>query len=223
VSLSRYPAFINLNGKKCVVVGGGSVAERKVLALKDSGADITVVSPKLTRVLSMLKNKGAFFHFQRPYRKSDLQGAFLVVCATSDKKVNERVSVDASCLVNVVDQPELSNFASAAELKKGLLTITVSTSGACPSLAAAIRDDLSGLYGDSIKEFLKFMQGFRKRVFGTVKDPEARSEILTSAGAAAILELLKKDAVDEAISMVQNMYTQLAGDKKISVRRRKGA
>ncbi len=206
MSLPYYPAFINLNGKKCVVVGGGRVAERKIFLLIESGADITVVSPTLTRTLSNLRDKGAFFYLERTYRKSDVANAFLVIAATSDSKVNKRVSCDAPYLVNIIDAPELSNFNSAAYINKGLMTISVSTSGSCPPLASAIRDDLKDNYGKSVADFLAFMKDFRRKIIEDVKDSNVRHDLLSAAGSSDILNLLKTSGAEEAMKVVIGMY-----------------
>ena len=100
-----YPAFLDLRGKKCVVVGGGSIAERKVTALVASGADVHVISPQLVAALNSLRAKGAIRHIARAYRTGDLRDAFLVIAATSDEDINRTVSRDAPFLVNVVDAP----------------------------------------------------------------------------------------------------------------------
>lgn len=219
MSLPYFPVFINLNGKKCVVVGGGKVAERKILLLITSGADITVVSPDLTRPLANLRESGAFFYLERKYRKNDVTNAFLVIAATSDKGVNRRVSCDAPYLVNVVDAPELSNFNAAAALNKGLLTISVSTSGACPPLASAIRDDLKDNYGKSVADYLAFMKDFRRKVIEDIKDSKVRHDLLSTAGSSDILNLLKTSGAEEAMKVVIGMYESVT---KKTVTRVKG-
>ncbi|MCE5312829.1 MAG: bifunctional precorrin-2 dehydrogenase/sirohydrochlorin ferrochelatase [Nitrospiraceae bacterium] len=221
MSLSYFPAFINLNGKKCVVVGGGRVAERKISLLKSSGADITVVSPKLTPGLTTMKRNGAFYHLERTYRKSDVAGAFLVIAATSDNKVNKRVSDDAPYLVNVVDAPWLSNFNVAAAVNKGHLTISVSTSGACPALAASIRDELKDSYNKSVADFLAFMSEFRLKVIDSVKDSKLRHKLLSSAGSVDMLSLLKNKGAEEAINAVLSMYEAAVKESKKKTSRSK--
>ncbi|MBI3592988.1 MAG: NAD(P)-dependent oxidoreductase, partial [Nitrospirae bacterium] len=92
VNFLYYPAFIDLRGKQCVVVGGGKVAERKALALLRSGALVRVISPVITGVLEKHKKKGRIEHIERTYKKGDLKGTFLVIAATSDDRINAEIS-----------------------------------------------------------------------------------------------------------------------------------
>ncbi len=122
-----YPAFLNLEDKKTVVVGGGKVAERKILGLLNAQAEVTVVSPVITKRLEQEEQKGRIRHICRKYRKGDLKNAFLVIAATDSEDINEKVSRDAPCLVNVVDTPKFCNFIVPSILQRGPLTIAIST------------------------------------------------------------------------------------------------
>ena len=142
-----YPVFLNLKGKRTVVIGGGKVAERKILTLLKADADITVVSPEITKKIEGEKLKGGIKHVCRQYRKSDLKNAFLVIAATDSQIMNEQVSKDAPCLLNVVDTPHLCNFIVPSVMKRGPLTIAISTSGISPALLKLIRKELEKMYG----------------------------------------------------------------------------
>ena len=103
-----FPVFLDLQGKTCVVVGGGRVGERKVRGLLKAGARVKVISPELTAPLLLLRDKGKIAHVSRTYRRGDLQAAFLAVAATGDRITNEEVFREAlgeRVLVNVVDDP----------------------------------------------------------------------------------------------------------------------
>ncbi len=132
-------------GKKVVVVGGGRVAERKVLSLLPSGAKVTVISPKLTECLERLAGKAEIEHLKRPFSQGDLKGAWLVIAATDDSKVQEQVFSEAErrgCFCNVVDRPERCSFIVPSVVKRGALTIAISTGGQSPGLARALRIEL---------------------------------------------------------------------------------
>lgn len=202
-----YPAFINLCGKQCVVVGGGKVAERKVLTLLDSGAAVKVISPALTDVLEKQKDKGRIRHIRRNYRSGDLKGAFLVIAATSDERINRKVSDDAPCLVNVVDKPEMANFIVPSVVNRGPMTIAVSTSGASPAMAKAVRKELELLYNKDFGQFLDFLKKLRKRAIKEITDKKARERFLKDVASKEVLSILRgkgfKEAKEKVINKIQ--------------------
>ncbi len=202
-----YPAFINLCGKQCVVVGGGKVAERKVLTLLDSGAAVKVISPALTDVLEKQKDKGRIRHIRRNYRSGDLKGAFLVIAATSDERINRKVSDDAPCLVNVVDKPEMANFIVPSVVNRGPMTIAVSTSGASPAIARAVRKELELLYNKDFGQFLDFLKKLRKRAIKEITDKKARERFLKGVASKEVLSILRgkgfKEAKEKVINKIQ--------------------
>jgi len=208
-----YPAFLDLRGKKCVVVGGGRVAERKVKALVASGADIRVISPQLVAALERLRAKGAIRHIARAYRKGDLRDAFLVFAATSDEDINRTVSRDAPFLVNVADAPELANFIVPAVVKSGPLKIAVSTGGASPALAASVRRELEVLYGKDVGRYLLLIGKLRKEVMETVVDSKAREVFFRMAGSAEILGIIRNEGFMKAKAKIMERLSQLRGAK----------
>lgn len=160
-----YPINLDVENKKCVIVGGGLVAERKVKTLLKYGARITVVSPKLTKGLGTLKKKRKITHISKKYSPSCLSGAFLAIGATDDAALNSALGILAqkkNLLVNVVDKPKYGNFIAPAVVKRGLLNIAISTSGASPALAKKIRIDLEKRYG---KEYKKIVNNLAKERF----------------------------------------------------------
>ncbi|MCX6358008.1 MAG: bifunctional precorrin-2 dehydrogenase/sirohydrochlorin ferrochelatase [Candidatus Aureabacteria bacterium] len=145
-----YPIFLNLNGRDCLVVGGGSVAERKVLGLLASGARVSVIAPEACPRLKRLGRARRIRLVRRRYAVSDLRGQGLVIAATDDPATNARVTRDARAkgiLVNVADAPALCDFYLPATLRRGDLQIAVSTKGRSPALAKRIRMELEGRYG----------------------------------------------------------------------------
>jgi precorrin-2 dehydrogenase/sirohydrochlorin ferrochelatase len=191
-----YPAFIDLEGRPCVVVGGGRVAERKVSALLEAGARVTVVSPALTRGLSGKGSAGEIRHRARRFRPSDLGGVFLVIAATDSEEENTRISQAASeagvPLVNVVDMPEHCGFIVPATVKRGPLTIAVSTSGASPAMARAIREELEGRYGPAFGKYLATLRRKREAALREMEDPEERERFLKSLVSADVLDALRR-------------------------------
>src|SRR3990172_5956556 len=131
-----YPIFLDLSGKRCVVVGGGRVAERKCSTLIRTGARITVISPIITKRLAGYREKGLIRHIPRGYKSCDIKTAFIVIATTDSGEVNEKVAREvlaAGKLLNVVDVPSRCNFIVPSVLRRGLLTIAISTGGASRS------------------------------------------------------------------------------------------
>jgi precorrin-2 dehydrogenase/sirohydrochlorin ferrochelatase len=203
-----YPAFIDLENKKTVVVGGGKVAERKILGLLDTGSKVTVVSPGITKRIEREKQKGRLRHNCRAYRKSDLKEAFLVIAATDDREVNERVSRDAPCLVNVVDVPKLCNFIVPSIMQRGPLTIAISTGGVSPAFARSLRKELEKIYGCELSEYLKALQKIRAQAMTMIKDGKKRAGFLKAVASENMLKLLKEKGCAEAGEAVKSLFNR---------------
>lgn len=158
------PISVNLQNKKCTVIGGGKVAYRRIQTLLTEGANVTVISPELLPELMTLAENEHIKWLDRPFDDGDCLGAFLVIAATNRKAVNERVAYDChrNQLVNIVDNPEKSNFYFPAVGRKGLLSIAVSTEGASPGLAKDIRDRLMVQFDDEFEQYIAFVKEARE-------------------------------------------------------------
>lgn len=200
--MNYYPAFLNLTGRKAVVVGGGKVAQRKVSALISSGADITLISPSLTKELRKSLTAGMIRHIPRQYRTGDLKGAFLVIAATDSAETNRRVSKDAPALVNVVDVPEECNFIAPSVVKRGHLVIAISTGGASPAFSRAIRQELQLLYGSEFSGYLKFVKEIRRKAMTAVPEKGRRERFLKGLASGEILATLRAKGIGAAKKVV---------------------
>ena len=141
-----YPVFLNLNGRRCVVIGGGQIAESKVLKLLDSGARIIVISPDATQDLRNAAGRGDVELKLRKYQAGDLEGAFLVIAATNDWGVNQEIFEEAESLgvlLNAVDDPVRCSFIAPSIVERGPVTLAISTGGASPALARKLRETLA--------------------------------------------------------------------------------
>jgi precorrin-2 dehydrogenase/sirohydrochlorin ferrochelatase len=169
VNKRYYMACLDLEGRRCVVVGGGAVGLEKAQGLLDCGAQVTVVSPELHEELHGLP----IIWRPRPYRERDLDGVFLVVAATPHERVNRRVHADAQArnlLCNVADVPELCNFILPAVYRQDPIAIAISTGGASPALAQRIRGEIAQRIGPEHAELATRLQSLRpwaKRHFAT--------------------------------------------------------
>ena len=140
-----YPILLNIQGKKCLIVGGGEVALRKAQMLVEHGATVEIVSPTFCPQLNQLVKDGTIQAIHRDYETEDLNDSFLVVVATDDIKTNERIAAEArkiGILVNVVDKPDISDFIVPSYFRRGDIIVAVSTSGRSPALARKIRGEL---------------------------------------------------------------------------------
>lgn len=175
-----YPVSLNVEGRPCVVVGGGAVAEQKVLGLLKAGARVTVISPRITRRLIELAAEGAVRIRPRPYRPGDLEGAFLAVAATEDRAVNRTVWEEAEqrgALLNAVDDMPHCHFIAPAIYRQGDLTVAVSTAGKSPALAVRVRDRIGALIGYEYGTFLDLLGELRTAVAARVPDGAARTAL----------------------------------------------
>lgn len=163
MAIHYYPIAIKLKGKTTLVAGGGKVCERKVESLLKSGAAVRIVSPSLTARLKRLVTSGKISWRNKEIERSDLKDAEVIIAATSSEAVNEKVSGWArqqGALVNVVDQPSLSDFISPAVLRRGKAIVTVYTNGKDPVLSRDIKNFLKERWD----EFISYRNRLQKRV-----------------------------------------------------------
>jgi len=162
-----YPLFLNISGKKCVVVGGGRVALRKVRTLLEHKANVEVISPDLCSELGQLAENGEIYIVYREYRAGDLKDALVAIVATSDSETNLKVVEEARrnrVLVNVVDDVENSDFILPSYLRKGDVTLAISTAGRSPALARKIRTRLEKDFGDEYASLALLIDEVRAEV-----------------------------------------------------------
>ncbi len=201
-----FPVFLDLKGKRCIVIGGGEVAERKVHLLLKASAEVMVISPALTEGLQALKNRGEIEHLQRPYRDGDLEGAFLVVVATSQQQVNRLASEEAhrrGIPVNVVDAPELCSFIVPSILQKGPLTIAISTSGESPAMARTLREELEEALPPALGEFISYIGKRRSEILKSRLSPEKKADLLRRMVDRKGLRVLRDSGLQEAIRYIE--------------------
>lgn len=193
-----YPIFLNIQDKKCVVIGGGNVAWRKVCSLKEAGARVTVVSPEFC---PELEKETEIERIKQKYDKEFLKEALVVIASTDDEEVNKRIYSDAmekGILVNVVDKPEFCSFIVPSSMVRGDLCISISTGGASPALARNIREYLEKQFGNEYDEFTKLLSEMRRKVLSEIVDESIRRDILQQIAALDMLEVVKERGILEA-------------------------
>lgn len=165
--MAFYPINLDIHDRLCVVVGGGSVAVRKVESLLVCGARVKVISPVICDRLDTLRREGKLELIKRVYREGDLEGSCLVFAATDQPNVQQVVVADArqkSIPINVADSPKSCTFQVPATLRRDELLITVSTGGGSPLLAAKIRNNLEDAYGAEYGVLVKLLSLIREQL-----------------------------------------------------------
>lgn len=173
-NLFRYPAVLNLNGKRCAVIGGGKVALRKTRTLVAAGANVTVITPAADENLTALAADGKIKLVLRRYESGDVNDCFLVVAATDSTALNRQIAAEAHCLVNVVTEPELGNFSVPAQSTSGRLSFTA-FGGGLPAYTALLARDIARTYGDDFAEFADFLHESRTRLQQSGLTPKERT------------------------------------------------
>jgi len=142
-----YPVFIDVNTRRCVVIGGGHIGEEKVVKLLECDAAVVVVSPEVSDGVRQLADEDKVTWVRREYQGGDLEGAFIAIAATDDNAVNRLIAREAeerNVLLNVVDVTHLCTFIAPSVARRGNVTVATSTGGASPALARKFRELLSG-------------------------------------------------------------------------------
>jgi len=155
---SFYPLHVCIEGKKCLVVGGGKTAERKVSTLLRYGGKVVLVSPDATYSIRGHSNKKSIVWHRRKFTEADLNGAFLVFAATGSEQLNREIGTEAkkkSILVNLADNPEGCDFISPSLVERGHLTVSIATDGLAPLLSKKIRQDLEKYF---VKEYRRYTE-----------------------------------------------------------------
>jgi len=183
------------------VVGGGSVAERKVASLLDAGAFVRVVSPDLTESLHRHVEEGRVEWVPHPFSAEWLEGCSLVFAATDDRDANAQIAASArerQRWVNVVDSLEESTFIVPATVQRGALQIAVSTEGSSPALGRRIREELENRYGEEYETFCTLLAEVRHVAKERLPSPEERQRYFTALLDSDVLDLIRQNRIDEA-------------------------
>ena len=174
---SLFPMFLKLEGRRCLVVGAGTVAEGKISSLLLSGAEVRVVAPSANGAVREWVRTGAIGWENREFSPADLDRAFLVIVATSSKEVNQAVFREAQSrrvLCNVVDDPEHCDFYYPAVVRRGQLQIAISTAGESPALAQKLRRELEIQFGPEYETWVEQLGKVRRELFAQDIDAEER-------------------------------------------------
>ncbi|MBO5365453.1 MAG: bifunctional precorrin-2 dehydrogenase/sirohydrochlorin ferrochelatase [Peptococcaceae bacterium] len=202
-----YPVTLNLKNRCCIVIGGGSVALRKVKSLLTEEANVTVISPVLHEELQHLyEAQHSFTWIAQLFQEEMLNGSFLVIAATNNREVNHRAAVWCEAhqvLVNVADSREESSFTVNAAVRRGDLLIAVSTDGASPAISRGIRMELETQFGEEYAIMLEIAESAREEAMRTIPDEKKRREFLQHLADMRLQDLLKTETKEEVQKRVE--------------------
>ncbi len=219
--VSYYPAFLKLEGKKCVVIGGGRVAERKILSLLEANAIVVLVSPDATSVLAKLADDKKITWIKDSFKPDYIQGAWLVFACTNQRDVQRDVfqaCEERNIFCNVVDQPDISSFIVPSVVKRGALTLAISTSGASPAVSRRLRERLERLFGEEYALYLELMRKIREYILSKglpQEEKERKLQVLALAPLdvylknkdyALIKAILEKEGLSELIPTFEPLF-----------------
>ncbi len=216
--MKPYPVNLDLEGRRCLVVGAGEVARRKARGLLEAGARVTVIAPDAEEEpFDRLARMGELAVLRRSYSKGDCRGALLVFAATDDPAVNGRVAVDAreaGAFVCVVNDPRSGDFHVPSRVRRGELLLTISTSGQVPGLAKRLRRDLEKTFDPSYAALTRFLGAVREELVDLRIDPETNSDLiakLIDSGVREVLEKRDAAAVEGIMKKILGEDFSLAG------------
>lgn len=209
--MKTYPInLVGLERRRCVVVGGGAVAARKVASLLEVNANVVVISPQIAPEMEEYLATGRITLLRRAYRPGDLQGAFLVIAATNDSAVNRAVAREAECLgclVNVVTEPTLSDFIVPAVVRRGDLAIAISSGGASPGLAQHLRIQLEEMIGQEYAILTELLGELRLAEQSKGEEIAHRRALVQRVLNSRILEVIREEGRDAAYAYLERLLT----------------
>jgi len=204
-----FAAFLDLKGKRALVLGAGPLAVPKIEALLEAGADVRVIAPALDAKLDSAR----FMWIQRDYVPGDLKGFFVAIAVRDDASRNAEIFAEgeaAGVLVNCHDDPAHCRFIFPALHRQGRLTVAISTAGACPALAVRLRDRIAAEAGPEYAEFLDWMAALRDRIAAMEPDFERRRKLWYAIVDSSALKLLREHRVEEARAVIDAILDSLS-------------
>jgi siroheme synthase-like protein len=201
----RYPIFLDLSGKTCLVVGEGHEIAGKVQGLVDVGAKVRYINPRAEAAIEILAAAGLILWEQREFEERDLDGCFLAITDCAENAAIFRLAEERRVLINAVDDPEHCRFSFGSVHRRGDLTIAISTNGAAPALAVRLRERLQREIGPEYGELLRMLQDVRSEIGSRIADFSRRRALWYRIVDSDILEKLRLGQREEAERSLRQM------------------
>jgi siroheme synthase-like protein len=201
----RYPIFLDLSGKRCLVVGEGHEVAAKVQALVDAAAKVSYVHPRAEPAIEALAAAGLISWERRDFEPRDLDGCFLAIADREDNADIFRLAEERQVLMNAVDDPEHCRFSFGSVHRQGDLTIAISTNGVAPALAVRLRERLAKEIGPEYQEFLQMLSEVRGEIGSRITDFDARRALWYRIIDSDILDKLCEGRREEAGRALRQM------------------
>ncbi|MCR2802615.1 precorrin-2 dehydrogenase/sirohydrochlorin ferrochelatase family protein [Paenibacillus soyae] len=210
-----YPVALRVAGRRCVIAGGGRVAERKLNGLLEAGADdVVLISPDVTEAIRRLAEEGRIRWERRTFIVSDLSDAWLVVAATSDRTLNGLIAEEADrhrLLANIADDYERGSYITPSVIRRGRLLVSVTATGASPAFARALKDDLEAKVGDRYGMALDRLDELRKLAQTTLQDSQMRLWVLRLAAEEALSKEWPESGGYDASAWLKHLVERVKG------------
>lgn len=202
-----YSINLNIQNKKCTVIGGGGVAERKVLGLLAAGGLVSVISPEVTEKLKILADEKKIIWIRSVYKSGMANGYFLLIAATDNESANKLAVSEAKSfgvLVNAPANPELSDFSVPAVMRRGDLSVAVTTEGISPAFSRVIKEEIAGFLPKNVDEWLKILKKVRDEMKEKLKTSRDRENFWRRALNKRVFALLKEGRLKDAEVELKN-------------------
>jgi precorrin-2 dehydrogenase / sirohydrochlorin ferrochelatase len=204
----RYPIFLDITGKRCIVIGEGYEIPGKVRTLVERGANVSYINPTAEQSIAEFAAAGRLRWEKRTFLESDLSGCFLVITDQADNSEVFRLAEQSNVLCNASDDPDFCRFSFGSTVSRDHLTIAISTNGVAPALAVRLRQRLEKEIGQEYSVFTSMLSEFRPEIAGTVADFETRRDLWYKLVDSAALELIRQDKPDEARRLLRALIDE---------------
>ncbi len=208
----RYPIFLDLTGKRCLVTGEGLELAGKIRALLDAAAEVIYVNPRADPEIAQLLSAGLVRWIPSSLKDGDLEGCFLVIADLEDNSAVFRLCEERGILCNSVDDPEHCRFSFGSTHRRGDLTIAIGTNGWAPAIAVRLKEKLQRDIGPEYEALLKLLKDVRAEIASRVAGFQARRALWYRIVDSELLALLRSGRVEEANSLLRQMIEAAASN-----------
>lgn len=208
--MSYYPICLNLDYKKVVIVGGGHVARQKLQSLLPTKAEILIISPAILPEIEDYIRQGVAVWHEKEFEASDLDGAALIFAVTNREEVNDAVEEATQHwqLLSRADAKGHVDFINPAVVRRGDFLLTVSTSGASPTLTRKVKEELAVAYDDAYEQYVAFLKQARLELMNKIENPSIRKQALQALVSSEILQWIRQGDMEKCQIYLQQLLQE---------------